>query len=43
MTEDELRAYEIVPLCKVIPNWDSLSTVVKAVIEGTSRSDLEWI
>jgi hypothetical protein len=27
-------------LCKVIPNWDSLSTVVKAVIE--SSFNLEW-
>lgn len=40
MTEEELRAYEIVPVSKVIPNWDSLSTAVKAVIE--SSFNLEW-
>jgi hypothetical protein len=40
MTKEELRAYEIVPLCKVIPNWDSLSTVAKAVIE--SSFNLQW-
>lgn len=40
MTKEELRAYEIVPVSKVIPNWDGLSTAVKAVIE--SSFNLEW-
>lgn len=40
MTKEELAVYEIVPLSKIIPNWDGLSTAVKAVIELSFN--LEW-
>ena len=40
MTKEELRAYEIAPLSKIIPNWDGLSISVKAVIE--TSFNLEW-
>ena len=40
LPKEELAVYEIVPLSKIIPNWDGLSTAVKAVIE--SSFNLEW-
>lgn len=40
MTKEELAAYEIKPLSEILPYWDQLSTMSKAVVE--SAFNLEW-
>ena len=40
MTKEELAAYEIKPISEIIPYWDKLSDLSKAIIE--SAFNLEW-
>jgi hypothetical protein len=40
VTKEELAAYEIKPISQIIPNWDGLPQIVRALIE--SAFNLEW-